>query len=213
MKVLLLNGSPHADGCTAAALRELAATLEQEGVETQLVQVGDRPVRGCISCGGCQGTRHRCVLKDYDASGEVDLVNCLLEKMEQSDGLVIGSPVYYASPNGTLLSLLDRLFYAGDCFQYKPGCVVVSARRAGTTATYDVLNKYLGISGMLQVPSCYWNMVHGTNRNEVVQDEEGMRNMRVLGKNMAWLLKSLVVARERVPYPSPEPPKRTNFIR
>ena len=121
MKVLLLNGSPHADGCTATALRELASTLKQEGVGTEMVQVGDRPVRGCISCGGCQGTRRRCVLKDYDILGMVDLVNPIIEKMEHCDGLVIGSPVYYASPNGTLLSLLDRLFYAGDCFRYKPG--------------------------------------------------------------------------------------------
>ena len=213
MKVLLLNGSPHADGCTATALRELASTLKQEGVGTEMVQVGDRPVRGCISCGGCQGTRRRCVLKDYDILGLVDLVNPIIEKMEHCDGLVIGSPVYYASPNGTLLSLLDRLFYAGDCFRYKPGCVVVSARRAGTTATYDVLNKYLGISGMIQVPSCYWNMVHGMNKREVLQDEEGMRNMRVLGKNMAWLLRSLAAARQSVPYPADEPPTRTNFIR
>ena len=204
MRVLLLNGSPHKDGCTATALRELAGELEKNGVETELIQVGHRAIRGCTACGGCKDGR--CVFTD-------DPVNEVIEKMEQADGLVIGSPVYYASANGTLVSFLDRFFYAGSCFAYKPACVVVSARRGGTTATYDQLNKYIGISGMLQVPSCYWNMVHGSCKEEVVQDREGMRNMRVLGRNMAWLLHSLKAARDTVPYPEQEPMVRTNFIR
>lgn len=207
MKVLLINGSPHIDGCTATALGEIAKTLNIEGVETEILNVGTNAVRGCIGCRACrQSGTHRCVFSD-------DLVNIALEKMEQSDGLVIGSPVYYGSANGTLVSLLDRMFYAGDCFKNKPGCVICSARRAGTTATYDELNKYIGISGMLMVPSCYWNMVHGNNKEEVVRDEEGMRIMRVLGKNMAWLLKMLEATKDTVPLPTPEPPAHTNFIR
>lgn len=203
MKVLLINGSPHPDGCTAAALKELAGALNRQDVDTEIVHIGAKPIRGCIACGQCKNGR--CVFDD--------VVNVMLEKMEHCDGLVIGSPVYYASANGSLVSLLDRMFYAGNCFQYKVGCVVCSARRAGTTATYDQLNKYLGISGMIQVPSCYWNMVHGTTREEVQKDLEGLRIMRVLGKNMAWLMKTLKAGKKQVPYPQPEPPARTNFIR
>lgn len=204
MKVLLINGSPHADGCTAEALKELAGALNRQEVETEIVHIGVKPIRGCIACGRCQNGR--CVFDD-------DIANRILEKMECCDGLVIGSPVYYASANGSLTALLDRLFYAGNCFQYKAGCVVCSARRAGTTATYDQLNKYLGISGMIQVPSCYWNMVHGSRKEDVRQDLEGLRIMRVLGNNMAWLLKTLEAGKSQVPYPQPEPPARTNFIR
>lgn len=204
MKVLLLNGSPHKDGCTAAALREVASTLELGGIETEIVHVGGNAIRGCVACGRCRESG-RCIFDD-------DPVNRVLEKMEQADGLVIGSPVYYASANGTLVSLLDRVFYAGNCFGYKPGCVVCSARRAGTTATYDQLNKYLAISGMLQVPTCYWNMVHGMEKEEVLRDGEGMRNMRVLGKNMAWLLQLLSAGKASIPLPEPEKPIRTNFI-
>lgn len=208
MKVLLINGSPHKDGCTATALAEVAKTLNAEGVETETLHIGTEAVRGCIACRGCHRSgKNRCVFGD-------DLVNVAIEKMEECDGLVVGSPVYYGSANGTLISLLDRMFFAGSsAMAGKPGCVVCSARRAGTTATYDELNKYIGISGMLAVPSCYWNMVHGNNKEEVVQDEEGMRIMRVLGKNMAWLIKVLDAAKDIVPRPAPEPPAHTNFIR
>lgn len=164
-----------------------------------------RRCTGALPAGHCKDQPGRCAFDD--------IVNRVLEKMEHADGLVIGSPVYYASANGTLISLLDRMFYAGSCFAYKPACVVCSARRGGTTATYDQLNKYLSISGMIQVPTCYWNMVHGTNKEEVVRDGEGMRNMRVLGRNMAWLLRTLEAAGARVPVPEAEPPVRTNFIR
>ncbi len=203
MRVLLLNGSPRADQCTATALKEMADTLEQEGVETVTLQVGKGPVRGCIGCGGCRG-KNRWVFND-------DMANTVIEEMEKADGLVIGSPVYYASANGTLSALLDRVFYAGNCFAYKPACVITSARRAGTTATYDQLNKYIGISGMLQVPSCYWNMVHGSCHEDVLQDKEGLRIMRTLARNMAWMLKML--ASSDVPRPEKEPMIRTNFIR
>ena len=203
MRVLLLNGSPRADQCTATALAELAKTLEQEGIETVTLQVGRGPVRGCIGCGGCRG-KNRCVFDD-------DMANTVIAEMEKCDGLVIGSPVYYASANGTLSALLDRVFYAGDCFAYKPACVVTSARRAGPTATYDQLNKYIGISGMLQVPSCYWNMVHGSCREDVLQDLEGLRIMRTLAHNMAWMLKML--KESKTPLPEKEPMVRTNFIR
>ncbi len=203
MRVLLLNGSPRVDQCTATALAEMAKTLEQEGVETVTLQVGRGPVRGCIGCGGCRG-KNRCVFDD-------DMANKVIEEMEKADGLVIGSPVYYASANGTLSALLDRVFYAGNCFAYKPACVITSARRAGTTATYDQLNKYIGISGMLQVPSCYWNMVHGSCREDVLQDLEGLRIMRTLARNMAWMLKML--KESKTPLPEKEPMVRTNFIR
>lgn len=208
MKVLLINGSPHVDGCTATALKEVAKTLNSEGVETEILNVGTNAVHGCIACGACRRSGvNRCAAFD-------DLANAAIEKMEQADGLVIGSPVYYGSANGTLVSLLDRMFYAGgNIFARKPACVVCSARRAGTTATYDELNKYIGISGMMMVPSCYWNMVHGNNKEQVVQDEEGMRIMRVLGKNMAWMLKMLDATKDTIPLPTPEPPAHTNFIR
>ena len=184
----------------------MASTLECEGVETEILHVVGQPIRGCTACRRCKENPGRCVFDD-------DLVNRVLEKMEHADGLVIGSPVYYASANGALISLLDRVFYAGSCFRCKPACVVCSARRGGATATYDQLNKYLGISGMIQVPSCYWNMVHGMNKEEVVRDGEGMRNMRELGRNMAWLLRVLETAGKTIPLPEPEPPVRTNFIR
>lgn len=204
MKVLLINGSPHPDGCTAAALKELSGALNRHGIETETAHIGAKPIRGCIACGRCKNGR--CVFDD-------DITNRMLEKMERCDGLVIGSPVYYASANGSLTAMLDRMFFAGNCFQYKAGCVVCSARRAGTTATYDQLNKYLGISGMVQVPSCYWNMVHGMTKEDVQKDLEGLRIMRVLGANMAWLMKALEAGRAAAPYPQPEPPAQTNFIR
>ena len=204
MKVLMINGSPHTNGNTCVALKEMEKVFAAEGIEVETVQVGNKNIRGCISCYSCK-SKGKCVFDD--------MVNEIAPKLEACDGLVVASPVYYASANGTLISLLDRLFYAGNCFAYKPACVVVSARRGGTTATYDQLNKYIGISGMLQVPSCYWNMVHGSCKEEVVQDKEGMRNMRVLGRNMAWMLRTLEAAKDRVSLPEQEPMVRTNFIR
>ena len=183
MRVLLLNGSPRADQCTATALKEMAETLEQEGVETVTLQVGKGPVRGCIGCGGCRG-KNRCVFND-------DMANTVIEEMEKADGLVIGSPVYYASANGTLSALLDRVFYAGNCFAYKPACVITSARRAGTTAALDALHKYPLVNEQPLISSCYWCMVHGNTPEEVKNDTEGMKIAYHLGENMAWLVKAL----------------------
>ncbi len=203
MKVILINGSPKANGCTYTALSEVAGVLEENGVETEIIQLGKGPIQGCTACGGCAGGKRRCIFNDA--------VNEVLAKMETADGLVVGSPVYYAAPNGALLSFLNRLFYAsGGIMAFKPGAAVVSARRAGTTASLDVLNKYFQISGMPIVPSQYWNMVHGNTPDEVRQDEEGLQTMRTLGRNMAWMLNCF--AKGDAP-PAQEPRKRTNFIR
>ena len=206
MKVLLINGSPNEKGCTYTALSEVAATLNENGVETEIVCIGKQPIRGCIGCGGCAGKR-RCVFGD-------DIVNSMIEKMEQADGLIIGSPVYFASPNGNLMSMLDRFFYAGGCFAHKPAAAVASARRAGTTVTLDDMNKYFGIRQMPVVSSTYWNMVHGSKPEDVKKDEEGLQTMRNLGKNMAWLLKCIAAGKENgVEPPTSENTNRTNFIR
>lgn len=206
MKVLLLNGSPHEKGCTYTALREAADMLEQCGVETEIFWIGTQAIHGCAGCGGCAAGKG-CVLP----SGEV---NSFLEKMEGADGLIVGSPVYYASANGALTSFLDRAFYAGKCFAHKPAAAVVSARRAGTTASLDQLTKYFTISQMPVVSSTYWPMVHGTRPEEVQQDREGLQIMRNLGRNMAWLLCCIELGRAQgVEPPAAEREARTNFIR
>ncbi|HIV19104.1 MAG TPA: flavodoxin family protein [Candidatus Merdivicinus intestinigallinarum] len=207
MKVLLLNGSPHPHGCTFTALSEVAKTLEENGVETEILQLGNKPVRGCIACGGCAG-KGRCVFGD-------DIVNTLIEKMEQADGFIVGSPVYYASANGAVECILDRAFYAGGkAFVHKPAAAVASARRAGTTATLDELTKYFTISQMPVVSSTYWPMVHGGKAEDVAKDEEGLQIMRNLGRNMAWLLKCIEAGRQAgVQVPEAERQYRTNFIR
>ncbi len=206
MKVLLINGSPNAKGCTYTALAEVEKTLNQNGVETEMIQIGNKAIRGCIGCGGCGSTK-KCVFDD-------DLVNEVIAKMERADGLIIGSPVYFASPNGNLISMLDRMFYAGDCFAHKPAAAVVSARRAGTTVSLDDLNKYFSIRQMLTVGSTYWNMVHGSRPEEVLKDEEGLQTMRNLGRNMAWILKCIEAgASAGIEAPKAEREKWTNFIR
>lgn len=206
MKALLINGSPNEKGCTYTALSEVAATLEENGVETKIVSIGKQPIRGCIGCGGCAG-KNRCVFNE-------DPVNALIEEMETADALVIGSPVYFASPNGNLTSLLDRFFYAGGCFAHKPAAAVASARRAGTTVTLDDLNKYFQIRQMPVVSSTYWNMVHGSRPEEVQKDEEGLQTMRNLGRNMAWLLKCIEKGRkDGLEPPVNEHTYKTNFIR
>ena len=207
MKVLLLNGSPHPHGCTFTALSEVAKTLEENGVETEILQIGAKPVRGCIACGGCAG-KGRCVFGD-------DIVNTLIEKMEQADGFIVGSPVYYASANGAVECILDRAFYAGGkAFVHKPAAAVASARRAGTTATLDELTKYFTISQMPVVSSTYWPMVHGGKAEDVAKDEEGLQIMRNLGRNMAWLLKCIEAGKQAgVQVPEAERQYRTNFIR
>lgn len=206
MKVLLINGSPRPKGCTFTALSEVAKTLNECGVDTEIIQIGNQAIRGCIGCGGCAG-KGRCVFGD-------DAVNEILAKMEEADGLVLGSPVYFASPNGNLLSLLDRLFYAGNCFAHKPAVAVVSARRAGTTVSLDDLNKYFTIKQMPVVSSNYWNMVHGSCPEDVLKDEEGLQTMRNLARNMAWMLKCIACGKQNGINP-PEAEKKvwTNFIR
>jgi len=208
MKVLLLNGSPNPAGCTFTALSEVAGQLNKNGIETETVQLGNKPVRGCIGCASCRKSNNGCVFKE-------DLVNEMLDKMKEADGLVIGSPVYFASPNGSLIAFLDRLFYSGAAgFAFKPGAIVTSARRAGTTATLDVLHKYLDFANMPIVTSKYWNMVHGKTPDEVRQDLEGMQTMRMLGNNMAWLLKCIEAGKKAgFSLPEKENPVQTSFIR
>ncbi len=206
MKVLLINGSPHVRGCTYIALKEVADTLNDEGIETEIIQVGNKGIRGCIACGRCK-TIGQCVFND-------DLVNEVANKFEQCDGIVIGSPVYYASANGNLISFLDRLFYShGFDKTMKVGASVVSARRGGTTATFDELNKYFTISSMPIASSQYWNNVHGNNIEEVKQDKEGLQIMRTLGKNMAFLIKSINLGKKEYGLPKKEERVSTNFIK
>lgn len=206
MKVLLLNGSPHPHGCTFTALSEVAGTLEKNGIETEIFQIGNQPISGCIACGKCRDTG-KCVISDG--------VNDFVEKAKSADGFVFGSPVYYASASGQISSFLDRAFYGKSAiFEGKPGAAVVSCRRAGSTASLDQLNKYFTISGMPVVSSRYWNMVHGNTPEEVVQDKEGMQVMRTLGNNMAWLLKCIEFGKAQgVSFPEKEPAQKTNFIR
>lgn len=207
MKVLLLNGSPRANGCTYTALSQIADVLNAEGVETEILQSGGEPIRDCIGCGGC-AKLGKCVFTD-------DFINEWAEKAKNADGFVFGTPVYYAHPSGRTLSVLDRLFYsAGRNFAHKPAAVIASARRAGTTASLDALSKYLGITQMPVVSSTYWNMVHGNTPEEVKQDKEGMQTMRNIGKNMAWLLKCIELGKKAgVDVPQTEHSAKTNFIR
>ena len=205
MKALLINGSPHANGCTFTALSIVAEELQKNGIETVIVHIGNKDIRGCIACGKC-AEMGRCVFND--------MVNEVAPKFEQADGLVVGSPVYYAGPNGTLTNLLDRLFFSTPFDKrMKVGAAVVSARRGGTTAAFDRLNKYFTISEMPMVSSRYWNMVHGHTPEDVMKDEEGCQVMRVLGRNMAFLIRAIAAERERNGLPEKEVTKYTNFIR
>jgi multimeric flavodoxin WrbA len=207
MKVLLINGSPHAHGCTRTALDIVAVELERNGIETEVVHVGYKDIRGCIGCYKCRELG-RCVFNN-------DMVNEVAKKLEEADGLVIGSPVYYAGPNGTLISFLNRLFFSASFEKrFKVGAAVVSARRMGTTATLDQLNKYFLHGEMPVVASRYWNAVHGNNPEEVMKDEEGLQTMRVLGRNMAFLIRAIAREREAVGLPETDPTRiATNFIR
>ena len=207
IKVLLLNGSTRKNGCTYLALSEVAKTLNAEGVETEILQMGGGPVRDCAGCNGCAG-KGRCAFGD-------DMVNEVIAKAKEADGFVFGSPVYYAHPSGQILSLLDRVFYAGvEGFLHKPAAVVVTARRAGTTPSLDVLNKYLLNAEMPIVSSTYWNMVFGPAPELVGQDKEGLQTMRNLGRNMAWLLRCIQAgAQQGVTPPAAETEHWTNFNR
>lgn len=204
MKVLLINGSPHKNGCTFTALNEVEGSLNKNGIESEIIHIGTKAIQGCIACGRCRETG-KCAFQD-------EVYNELFEKIQEADGMVVGSPVYYAGPNGSLCAMLDRLFYSGSRYMTnKPAAAVVSCRRGGASATFDRLNKYFTINQMPVVSSQYWNSVHGNTPEEVKQDLEGLQVMRTLGNNMAWMIKTMKDAK----YPLPEREKRvsTNFIR
>ena len=205
MNVLLINGSPHEKGCTYTALAEIAAELEKNGVEAEILHVGKGPVGGCVACGGCKKLG-KCVFDDA--------VNEIAEKFRDADGLVAASPVYYASANSTLTAALDRLFHSTSFDKtMKVGASVAVARRGGCSATFDQLNKYFTISGMPVASSQYWNSVHGCAPGEAAQDAEGLQTMRTLARNMSFLMKSIALGREAYGLPQPEPRQSTNFIR
>ena len=205
MKVILINGSPNAKGCTYTALEEVSKTLKSEGIETEIIHVGHKDIRGCIGCRQCK-TKGKCVFND--------IVNDIAPKFKECDGIVIGSPVYFASANGNLVSFIDRLFYSMTADKtMKVGAAVVSCRRGGNSATFDELNKYFTISQMPIASSQYWNMVHGNSPEEVQQDLEGLQTMRTLGKNMAFLIKSIQLGKKEFGLPEKEEHKFTNFIR
>ncbi len=205
MKVLMLNGSPRVNGNTAVALREMEAVFAREGIETETVQVGQRDIRGCIACGKC-GQLGKCVFDD--------IVNELAPKFQAADGLVVASPVYYASANPTLVALLDRLFYStGFDKTMKVGASVVCARRGGCSATFDELNKFFTISGMPIASSQYWNSIHGLSKGEADQDGEGKQIMRTLARNMSFLMKSIALGKQTYGLPEKEPRISTHFIR
>lgn len=205
MKVLLLNGSPRVNGNTMVALNEMVKVFAEEGVEAEIIQVGNRETRGCIACGAC-GKNGKCVFDD--------VVNEIAPKFEEADGLVVASPVYYASANATLIACLDRLFYSTSFDKrMKVGASVAVARRGGCSATFDELNKYFTICGMPVASSQYWNSVHGGAAGEALQDAEGLQTMRTLAKNMTFLMKSIELGKEKFGLPEHEPHQWTNFIR
>ena len=203
MKVLLVNGSPNREGCTYTALKEVSKTLEENGIDTEIFQVGNKPIGGCIGCGSCKKTGE-CFMKDC--------VNEFVEKAKGADGFVFGTPVYYAHPSGRILSFLDRVFYSsGRAFAFKPAASVAVARRGGCSASFDVMNKYYGICQMPVAGSTYWNMVHGCEPGEVKLDAEGMQTMRTLGRNMAFLMKAIQLGKAQYGLPEKEKPIVTSF--
>ena len=205
MKVLLINGSSRPNGCTSVALKAVAEALEEEGIDTETVFIGNKPMTDCIACGRCR-EKGKCVFND--------VVNEITEKAQACDGFVFGCPVYYAHPSARLLTVMDRAFYsAGRHFAFKPAAAVVSCRRGGASASFDVINNYVTIPHMPVVASTYWNEVHGAQPDEVPQDREGITTMRNIGKNMAWLLKCIDLGQQNA-LPHPTPMKGfTNFIR
>lgn len=204
MKVLMINGSPRANGNTSVALHEMEKIFQQEGVETEIVHVGNKDIRGCIACLKCR-ENGKCVFND--------LVNEIAPKFEACDGLVVGSPVYYASANATLVAFLTRLFYSTPFDKtMKVGASVVAARRGGLSATFDELNKFFTISGMPVASGQYWNSIHGAQPGEAAQDEEGLQSMRTLARNMTFLMRGIALAKEQYGIPEKEPFKRMNFI-
>lgn len=206
MKVLMLNGSPKANGNTYTALLEIGKQLNKENIEYEIMQIGGAPMRDCIGCGRC--TENGCIFSDGG-------VNEFIAKAKEADGFVFGTPVYYAHPSGRILSFLDRVFYSGGrAFKFKPAASVAVARRSGTTASFDCLNKYFGISQMPVAGATYWNNVHGAVPGEVSFDEEGMRTMRNLARNLAWMIRCFDTGKKNgIPLPETETGNKTNFIR
>jgi multimeric flavodoxin WrbA len=205
MKVSAFNGSPHPDGVIHKGLVTLGEELTKEGIDFEIIHVGNRNIRGCMDCRKCRELK-RCVFSD-------DAVNECFEKIQKADGLVLGSPVYYGGVAGTFKSFLDRLFFPGPDMRYKVGAVVASLRRSGGINTYHQLNNYLNLAQMIITPTVYWDVIHGNTPEELDEDEEGLQIMRILGKNMAWLLKTLAAGKKEVSLPQPEKRLRTNFIR
>lgn len=208
MKVLLINGSANVRGCTYTALKEVEKILNQDGIQTEIISIGNKPIRDCMGCQFCRKNGSKCVFDD-------DMINEIVEKAKTADGFVFGSPIYYAHSSGRLLSAMDRMFYSNSAaFKFKPAAAVVSARRAGTTAGLEQIMKHFTINCMPVVSSNYWNMVHGNTPEEVMQDKEGLQIMRVLGQNMAWLLKCIESGKKSgINIPNLEEKIHTNFIR
>lgn len=209
MKIMLVNGSPRANGCTYTALCEIEQILNEKGIETEIFHIGAEPIRGCTACGRCGREKlGKCAYDD-------DCVNTFIEKAKAADGFIFGSPVYFASVAGTMSAFMDRAFYSGKgAFAFKPAAGIVSCRRGGASASFDQLNKYFAISSMPIVGSQYWNSVHGNTPEEVVQDLEGMQTMRTLARNMTWLLRCIEIGKENgIDLPEREPIQRTNFVR
>ena len=211
MKVILVNGSPHFNGCTSIALKEVEKTLNEEGIETEIFWIGNKPISGCIGCYACTNLG-KCAIDD--------IVNEFTQKAKEADGFIFGTPVHYAGMAGNMASFMDRVFYSAGCggnnkyFRYKPVASVICARRAGSTATYDQINKYFGISQMPIISTRYWNMVFGSRAEDVIKDEEGMQSMRILGRNMAYFLKCIEAGKEKgIPEPNREKTILTNFIK
>ena len=206
MKVLLFNGSPRAKGCTYTALQEIATVLREEGIDSELIQVGTQPVSGCIACGKCKDGSP-CIIDDQ--------VNAIAARLEEFDGIIVGAPIYYAGPSAQSTAFLDRLFYsASRKLKGKPAAAIVSCRRGGASSGFDRLNKYFTINSMPVVSSQYWNQIHGNTPEEALQDAEGLQTMRTLARNMAWLLKCIQAGKEAgITFPQEEPRLRTNFIR
>lgn len=204
MKVLMLNGSPNINGCVMTALKEVEKSLNEEGIETEIIAVGNKDIRGCIACNSCVKTG-KCIFND--------IVVEIASKFESSDGIIIGTPVYYAGSNGNLISLLDRLFYSSHFDKtMKVGAAVISSRRAGSTSAFDEINKYFTISNMPIVSSNYWNEVHGSKKEDVLKDKEGLQTMRNLGKNMVFLIKSIALGKEKYSLPKNEEKIVTSFV-
>lgn len=209
MKVLLINGSPKAHGCTYTALSEVAAALESDGIETEIFHIGNTAIHGCIGCGQCgKNPEHHCAFTE-------DSLNTVIDKLNDVDGLVFGSPVHFASASGAITSFMDRLFWsASSLLAHKPAACVTSARRGGTTAALDQMNKYFGIRNMPIISGSYWNMVHGSTPEDVKKDLEGMQTMQNVGHNMAWILKCIEAGKEKgITKPAPVTGSQTNFIR